>query len=335
MSSFESICFTAYGDAPPVHHATISYLIYQREVCPTTGRDHWQGYAEARTKNGKTVQAWQRALGVPGAHVEKRRAMRKQARRYCTTLYGEPMAARTDPDFTEPEGLKELSYPPVAYEGGVMKEEDVMGKRTDLEKARAVILTKRRWDDVIRDEEISSVVARNGRWCREVFNTKPKNLEYFSETRLAHGTGWYPWQKALIEEVAADPPDRKVIWYVGEGNDGKSSITEYFVARGAALLGGKGADVLHVYDNEEVAIFDIPKEDAGACPYGAIEKVKDGSFMSGKYEGKRVLRDYGCHVIVMANFFPDMLKLVADRWDVRDLSGPHDWFEGEDLIELD
>lgn len=38
-------CFTSFEDAEPTFkEGTYAYLCYGREVCPTSGRPHWQGY---------------------------------------------------------------------------------------------------------------------------------------------------------------------------------------------------------------------------------------------------------------------------------------------------
>lgn len=57
-------------------------IAYQMELCPTTGREHIQGYAEftrALYKNGVKQQ-----LGYNHAHVEPRKGSRKQAFDYAT-----------------------------------------------------------------------------------------------------------------------------------------------------------------------------------------------------------------------------------------------------------
>nr|QXP07799.1 MAG: replication associated protein [Arizlama virus] len=56
------------------------YFIYQREVCPTTGRHHYQGYAEF-TKNLTRKQ--QQKVLKPNCHVENRKGTQQQAIDYC------------------------------------------------------------------------------------------------------------------------------------------------------------------------------------------------------------------------------------------------------------
>lgn len=57
-------------------------VAYQQEVCPSTGRTHWQGYVEF-SKPVKRPQA-QREIGDEKAHLEVRKGTREQAIAYCT-----------------------------------------------------------------------------------------------------------------------------------------------------------------------------------------------------------------------------------------------------------
>ena len=52
--------------------------------------------------------------------------------------------------------------------------------------------------------------------------------------------------------------------------------------------------------------------------YSAIESLKDGLLFSGKYEGGVKLFPPP-HVVIFANFLPDMTKLSIDRWDIHTL----------------
>lgn len=86
-----NVCFTVFGapntEGPPLldfTHRTwqhVKYCIYQRELCPTTARVHFQGYLELT--NQKTYAALHLLEGLENAHFEKRHGTAKQAKHYC------------------------------------------------------------------------------------------------------------------------------------------------------------------------------------------------------------------------------------------------------------
>ena len=58
------------------------YIIYGKERCPTTGREHYQGFAIfKRTCRIPKAKSW--IGGGDGTHLEPRRGTRDQARDYC------------------------------------------------------------------------------------------------------------------------------------------------------------------------------------------------------------------------------------------------------------
>jgi len=58
--------FTSFEENPPTFEHPMKYLIYGKEVCPTSGRMHWQCYTYLQYQ--KTVSAMRRLL--PNIHIE-------------------------------------------------------------------------------------------------------------------------------------------------------------------------------------------------------------------------------------------------------------------------
>ncbi|USZ80615.1 replication-associated protein [Sichuan tick-associated circovirus 1] len=77
---YRHVCFTSFEvDAPAWDPAIMSYLIYGREICPDTARQHWQCYCEF-----KTQQRFNRIRQLfPGSHIERRHGSADQAASYC------------------------------------------------------------------------------------------------------------------------------------------------------------------------------------------------------------------------------------------------------------
>lgn len=136
-----------------------------------------------------------------------------------------------------------------------------------------------------------------------------------------------PWQNELVEEIKKEPDDRTIIWYVDEhGGKGKTTLCRYLVVNHDAIYinGGKGNDILHVTAEmlklkhmcSQLILFDFPRTLEGKVSYSAIESIKNGLFMSTKYEGG-LININSPHLVIFANWAPDVTQLSEDRWDIR------------------
>ena len=67
---------------PPYLVGEMAYMVYQREVAPTTGMPHWQGYVRFYTR--KRMSTVKELLGRQDAHLEKARGTEEANRTYCT-----------------------------------------------------------------------------------------------------------------------------------------------------------------------------------------------------------------------------------------------------------
>lgn len=138
--------------------------------------------------------------------------------------------------------------------------------------------------------------------------------------RLACEDGLYPWQNELMGIINEEPNDRTIMWlWDDQGNVGKTTFMKYLMRfHGAIPLEGKKNDILHIAaeNNSDLYIYDIERSLEGYVSYGSIEKIKNGTFMSGKYEGGVIDRNPP-HVIIFANFEPEVEKLSMDRWFIK------------------
>jgi len=137
---------------------------------------------------------------------------------------------------------------------------------------------------------------------------------------------FYNYQRDIHDLILTKPDDRTINWYwEDDGNVGKSSFTKYLVVHHKAIvLSGKASDcfngMLSVIEKNGVApnivIFDIPRVCSDYISYQAIEKIKDGCFFSGKYEGGMCVYNPP-HIICFANCPPQDDKLSSDRWNIN------------------
>nr|WAE42134.1 MAG: replication associated protein [Cressdnaviricota sp.] len=157
-----------------------------------------------------------------------------------------------------------------------------------------------------------------------------------TETRI-NGPWWYPkpvdtisnlrpWQSELLIGVLLQvPDDRTIHWYWDfYGKTGKTVFAKYCcVHHKAAYVKGKKNDILYAATilNAPIYIIDLSRTMSDHVPYEAIEDLKNGIFFSGKYESAMVIRNCP-HIVVFANFPPDLKKLSEDRWNVVNITVP-------------
>jgi len=156
-----------------------------------------------------------------------------------------------------------------------------------------------------------------GPWIKGI-RTPPKTIENLRD-----------WQKNVIEIIKTKSDDRSIHWYFDEnGGIGKTTLAKYICLNFNALyLSGKAADAKYTVanwlnenpeKNLDVIIFDFVRSNEEYISYEALEAIKNGIFCSTKYECKMVIFD-SPHVIVFANFLPDIEKLSKDRWVITTL----------------
>lgn len=116
------------------------------------------------------------------------------------------------------------------------------------------------------------------------------------------------------------------LWFYEEnGNVGKSALCKYICHHyNAIICSGKAADIKYMcvkYNEKmgfypEIIICDIPRSSENYLSYTGLEEVKNGCFMSSKYECDVVLMNPP-HMICFSNFHPDVSTMSVDRWNVN------------------
>lgn len=175
---------------------------------------------------------------------------------------------------------------------------------------------------------------------RKCKGTMEENIRYCSKDNNYFGnlkppkklkiiTDLYPWQSKLEEILMRDPDERNIYWIFDEiGNCGKSAFAKRLCANNAAVVvEGKNKDILYCAAEFEsdIYLFDFPRTMEGSVNYGAVEKIKNGLYMSSKYESRPVVRN-SPHVVIFANFRPDRFSLSLDRWKVYHINDEtKDW----------
>lgn len=169
------------------------------------------------------------------------------------------------------------------------------------------------WSEVLVNPEFSEYISGKLNWAREVY----MHARMRSNFEFPSGSA-YDWQQTWIDFLKTPADNRTVHWvYDHKGGNGKSDLTNYLLSHNNAFLVdcGKIADIAYAYDNQPIVVFDLARDTEDYCPYRAMEAFKNGRFFSPKYNS--CLKTFTPpHVVVFANYMPDMSKLSEDRWDI-------------------
>jgi len=263
----------------------VGYIVYQSEA-GSEGTPHYQGYIQCRTR--KTLRQIKQIVG-DRAHLEVARGKPEQNKDYCTK---------------EPR----LDGP---WEAGTIAAGQ--GTRNDINQFVEYIKSNpaSSTDDVL--EHYPGILAKYPRFVATV-TSSVANAQRNRVFNPRPG-----WQTSLSEHLTTEPNSRTVRWYYDQvGNAGKSYFSINYNRDGRfgyIVGGGKHADIYYGYKRERVVFFDWSRDNQDSFPYGVVENFKNGYFLSTKYEVQAVVFP-SPHVVVFANFHPDLSKLSSDRWDI-------------------
>jgi len=183
--------------------------------------------------------------------------------------------------------------------------------------------------EICRDYEASK------EYCAKLDTRAPDGRTWSTETSWEaalydplEGKELYLWQKHLKEKIDAYEVDmRTIYWYwEREGNTGKSAICRHLLLTGYNLIYvyGSTKDIAYILaekkkaaskpsDMPSIILYDCPR--TGVVNYHGLEMIKNGMFMSGKYESSMVTMNPP-FVCVLANEPPKAGELSKDRLKV-------------------
>lgn len=317
MAQLKNVCITSFNmtikwDEFKVEDIDkknkIKYLIIQGEHCKD-GKKHIQGFIQFHTKI--RMDTIKRMLNDNTLHIEPMRGTPEQARRYCTNEY-------TDQDGNHKDIWLDQ------YEYGEL-DTTISGTRTDLITLKNKIKEGNKLNDILMDsndnKEIHNILQYNKPLKRLEEEVQMKTMRE-KLLKKYDGIKWNKLQQKILDILIEDVDNRKVHWFYDEfGNSGKSYISKYLqLTRDTYYItGGKQNDILYGYEGQQLVIIDLARTYADNLEhiYTIIENLKNGQYLSTKYETKQKLFDIP-YIMVMANFKPDKSKLSNDRWDIID-----------------
>jgi len=263
------------------------FLIFQHEKCPTSGRDHWQGYVEM--KKGSSIMQIQQSLELNyTTHLETRIGSAWEAAEYCA----KPDTAQ------DPLG---------AHIYGPYPEQDKKGKghRTDL-KAVAELMKE--------GKSMKQIAAAHPIECMKY----PQGIKFVKglltpKTFIKPEIKLRGWQDKIIEIADKGFVRRQIIWnHSYESGTGKTTFVEYLQWKyGISMMEGlwNWENMLMNYDDHKVIYFNIPRDEGITSHHMQIlEKISDGGQRTlGKYEGG--IKDIRAVIIVTSNEPPPYDRL--------------------------
>ena len=129
----------------------------------------------------------------------------------------------------------------------------------------------------------------------------------------------YEWQYQMLQKIMSQN-NRRILWVVDKsGNNGKTFLCSYLNCLYNfeyldGLISSRDIGCLLTSSAKGIA-FDVARASLSAFDYGALESLKNGHIVSGKYRG--------CHrrfndmkIVVFANNYPNNAMLSEDRWDI-------------------
>jgi len=135
-----------------------------------------------------------------------------------------------------------------------------------------------------------------------------------------------PWQELLVQNLGGPPDDRTIEWYYDYiGGQGKTAVCKHILSNFSDVLflsTSSAKDASHQIVKRtkpyKIILINFPRQAEGKISYASMEAIKDGLVYSGKYEGGFKLFPPP-HLIVFANWQPDVNQLSQDRWKITEL----------------
>jgi len=291
----------------------VTYICFGREIAPTTGTPHLQGYLQTELSRWQSDR-FKSAFGIPATGQSCNFAQSKGNDQsnydYCSK----------DGDFWEAGDRKELA--------GCTK-----GKRSDLDEVKEAIAEGQSYDEIC--ETHFSTAAKYGRFIQERVHVQSERIGRASLLSEFEDVLWKQWQQDVIDVIDETPDRRKILWVWDQmGNVGKTFLAKYLALHRKALVieNGKKVDMAYIFAKTSptppIVIFDLSRtvaptegKDYLAGTYSLAENLKNGMLTTTKYDS-RVMTFPVPHVIVFANFTPDCTKWSRDRYQILQIDGP-------------
>jgi len=215
-----------------------SYSTFGREVAPTTGTPHLQGYMTLNKKQRMTtLQNVFKKLDI------------------SLSLLNAKGSEHKNHDYsTKEDGNYFVHGVPTANQG----------KRSDLDRFANLVSTGLiSWKEVATDPANYAIMARYPKWCKMMHDLYPEPRRKIVLTHPLQ-----QWQKDVIAILVDDVEQRRIIWiWSEESKTGKSTLCRYLkdnpeLINERAILNTKCIDlkrIVRLYDRQKIIWFDLTR----------------------------------------------------------------------------
>lgn len=299
---YREFAFTIFHDRYPtwspdmIDRSKVNYFVGQEEICPDTGKRHWQCAAQVLKRCG--FGKFEAAIGLP-------RENPKKPSFHCERVWSDLAkcsAYCSKEDSRMPQG-QQVAFGEITHPKSIW---DYV--RRDAEKGVNLRDLKTRYPEVCVKYPTGLAALYEA--------AKPKYVGDAPET-------WHKWQENLIEAFMKPCEDKRTIhWFWDQkGGSGKTTLAQWLHDHLGAFLctNAKSADIAYAWDDHPIAVFDFARCTQDGINWGVIENLKNGFIFSPKYQST-AKRFPSPHVICFANFPPTEGKMSADRWNIVNLA---------------
>jgi len=316
MAKCVNWCFTSFNMDIDWEHLDIQaidkknavkYIVYQGEYTKDM-KKHIQGYIQLNDR--KEMTFIKKLLGDKTLHLEQAKGTPHDNRAYCMK--------------TEKDDIKQdIFLTPIEYGTIDMK---TQGYRTDIQRIKEKIDNGDTIRNIQRNAENNEfeLTLKYNRLLTEYADDIAQEKEKDIIKKTFENYVFNPVQiaiKNIVEREIDTANTRQINWiYDPIGGTGKTHLARYLITHYDTLYitGGKVADIHSIYNGEQIVIFDLARTYAENVEhiYSVIETLKNGLFLSTKYQVKSKVFSKQPIILILANFKPDTSKLSQDRWNI-------------------
>lgn len=283
-------------------HEKVRYAVWGVEICPTTGKQHVQGYVAFKVN----VRFNKMQKLFPGDHLEIAKGGDLENKAYCHKLAPHPVQEHFDG--------RDL------FEWGV-PEEKHQGKRSDCHEIVDLVLKGASTLDIVRKVPTALRQLQNISRLRSLLDAEILPSKPILELR--------PWQVSCLEWLNGPVIPRRIGWvWSCTSSTGKSTFGRLVsLTLPSLLISGatKMCDLIFAYRPgvTKVIIFDMSRSEPLDALFSSILETlsNGGQVLSTKYEP--CVKCVDAHILVLCNRAPiwDRLPNRIRDWCLDEMPG--------------